>query len=494
VTTEGSNKRPGRLIGSALLAWVAIVAQAGAAHVGSDPDRAGILDASFGHTGRASSIAPSKRGEWLRFGTGTNRSGRLAAIDPGGRIAIAHGNTIIELNRNGKPNPDFARHGRLALHVADDRQLKLGGIAFDSKGRLLVSGTISPFPLSNMPGPKGYQGPPATSATIRRFLSDGRLDRTFGGNGEVETNLGLQPPVSKPIRPSPTGASTTEETFHYAAPALSVTGLAIDALDRPILTGAVVDLVASCYAGLTNLSSAYVARLSPNGEPDQSFGISGTFLDPLAIQAEEPSIDRSGRIVYTGPISNQCGHGENEETEVVALTGSGQPDQAFGSGGRFQIDYFWPESLTVDLRGKILLLAHVAQVNVYSTHNRVLRLTPTGGVDPGFGLDGITAFNLPLNEAVSTVAVDRRGRPLLAGYRRRKDKTQFMLRRMTTGGEIDRTFGRAGSVFTSFHRKAGARARDVLVDERGRIVVGGFFSDARSYFPSGTAVARYLSG
>jgi hypothetical protein len=66
--------------------------------------------------------------------------------------------------------------------------------------------------------------------------------------------------------------------------------------------------------------------------------------------------------------------------------------------------------------------------------------------------------------------------------------------RVTKGGKIDRGFGRDGSLTTGFHRKAGARADQVLVDGRGRILVSGVFNDPRYSLPTGIALARYSAG
>jgi len=322
---------------------------------------------------------------------------------------------------------------------------------------------------------------------VWRFLPNGRPDRSFAANGRLKTSFGL---------PAPVGKTYSGVDFGYEAPSILVSGIAVDAKNRPLITGAAVTEVASCYSGTRDLTSAYVVRLSPKGATDPSFGVNGISLDPAAVQAEKPMIDRSGRVIYAGLITDLCGHGALEETEVVALKTDGQADQSFGSEGRAQIAAFWPESSAVDRRGRILLLARSSYANPDSVLNQVLRLTPRGNVDPTFGRGGRVSFDTPRNTWISALGVDEHGRPLLAGVARRglERPSRFLVMRMTKDGKLDRGFGHKGSVVTGFRRKAGAQADQVLPDGRGRFLVSGIFNNPRYFFPAGVALARYSAG
>lgn len=398
---------------------------------------------------------------------------------------------MIEFSANGTLNPRFGRGGQLHLALADGLYFQLASIVFDSRGRLLVAGTT--WQSQEMPGPQFFPGPPQAWATVWRFLPNGQPDRGFGVNGRLETSFGLPAPVATTFS---SGSNAPNSTFHYEAPSIHATGITVDAENRPLITGAVVTEVASCYSGTRDLSNGYVVRLSPKGVVDSSFGLNGILLDTAAIQAEAPMIDRFGRLIYTGAITDLCGHGEVEETEVVALRANGQADQSFGSGGRVQIEAFWPESTAIDGRGRILVLARDTYFEGRPIHNLVLRLTPHGVADPTFGHNGRASFPLPKNTTISALGVDRRDRPLLAGTARRgaARPSRFLVVRVTKGGRIDRGFGGDGSVVTGFRRKAGAQADQILVDGRGRLLVSGIFDNPRYFFPTGVALARYFTG
>jgi uncharacterized delta-60 repeat protein len=478
------------IVGAALAACLAMAAQSPGAARSVASSRAGELDATFGQAGRVSAIMPGPEGKALPYGPG-GRPDSTTAVSPGGGIAAAHGRTVVELNPDGTPDPHFGRDGRVQLALADGLRFQLASIAFDHRGRLLVAGTTSQS--QTMPGPQGYPGPPRAWAAVWRFLPNGQPDRSFGAAGSLETDFGLAAPTSRPISgssPFPNGV------FHYEAASVLVTGIAVDAEDRPLITGAVVTDVADCYSGLKNLTDGYIARLFPEGAVDPSFGTSGTLLDSTAAQAQEPMIDRFGRPLYVGKIADLCGHGGLEETEVVALAANGQPDQSFGSAGRVQIATFWPESSAVDRQGRILLLAHTSYVGLHSIHIRVLRLNSRGIADPTFGHGGLAGINLPLGMGISALGVDERGRPLLAGVAGQGSArpSRFLVMRMTKNGTVDRHFGRGGSVVTGFRRKAGAQADQVLPAGREHFLVSGVFKNPRYFFPTGVALARYSAG
>lgn len=99
---------------------------------------------------------------------------------PGNRIAVvaAHyggeGNALaIGFRPNGNLDPRFGHHGVLSLGGTFD---SVGSAVADQKGRITIVGRAQ----SKLPG---YR--PASLLTLRRFNSEGRVDRTFGGGSPV---------------------------------------------------------------------------------------------------------------------------------------------------------------------------------------------------------------------------------------------------------------------------------------------------------------------
>jgi uncharacterized delta-60 repeat protein len=99
---------------------------------------------------------------------------------PGNRIAVVAGHYGGEGNAlalgfrpNGDLDPRFGRHGVLALDKTFD---SVSSAVADQKGRITIIGRAQ----SKLPG---YR--PASLLTLRRFSSEGRVDRTFGGGSPV---------------------------------------------------------------------------------------------------------------------------------------------------------------------------------------------------------------------------------------------------------------------------------------------------------------------
>jgi uncharacterized delta-60 repeat protein len=380
---------------------------------------------------------------------------------------------IIVLGRDGEPDPHFGHRGRLSIAVPEGRQFQLAATAFDKQGRLLVAGT------TYQPGPSTLISPPPTWAMLHRYLPNGRPDPTFGTKGTVETSFGLASPIGGPAGND--------------LPSLEVTGMALDSHGRPLITGAVVTKLAeTCYTGQRALTSAFVGRISSDGNLNRTFGVNGVVVDQNAAWAQSPVIDRFGRLVYAEITTEQCGHGVSQGVKIVALNESGQFVKDFQSS--VPLTTLAPSPIATDHRGRILLLS-ASGFDCPKSHD-LLRLTPHGAPDRHFGARGMARIHLHRCTKISALAVDSRGRPLVAG-RWRWDNTgrsKFFLARLTTRGRFDPRFGRGGSVRTAFPKRVGARPLDVLVDGLGRIVVGGLFGDSRETRTSGLALARYLSG
>lgn len=99
---------------------------------------------------------------------------------PGDRLAVvvAHyggeGNALaLGFRPNGNLDRRFGRHGMLSLGKTFD---SVGSAVADQQGRITIVGRAQ----SKLPG---YR--PASLLTLRRFSSEGRVDRTFGGGSPV---------------------------------------------------------------------------------------------------------------------------------------------------------------------------------------------------------------------------------------------------------------------------------------------------------------------
>lgn len=129
----------------------------------------GRLDPSFGSHGIVRTAFP-----------GGARRARGVAIDSGGRIVIAglaaNDFALARYLPNGRLDRSFGTDGRVTTSFSDgaDEATSLG---IDGSGRIVAAGYTQP------------QGQSPDFA-LARYLPDGRLDRSFGIKGKVSTDLG----------------------------------------------------------------------------------------------------------------------------------------------------------------------------------------------------------------------------------------------------------------------------------------------------------------
>jgi uncharacterized delta-60 repeat protein len=446
----------------------------------------GDLDRSFGRQGRAMTATAPQMGELPEFGGGMTWAAR-------GRIVVAGGRTVVEYLPNGRLNRDFGKHGRLTMRSPSGVRFRPEAIATDSKGRVLVAGTSTPTSANGTPGPQQLPGPSPSWATVTRYLPDGRRDLSFGNNGTVNSTLGLPPP-------RPTTGLSGSEPFEYQTPSVKVTGLAVDIHDRAVITGVFVEHVTLCYPGIgVGWHGSYVARLTVSGSMDQAFHGSGLLQIPDLAEVSQPMLASGDRILYTSLVSTQCRRGSRAGPAALnALTSDGQPDMGFDTDGYAVLDQPEPWALTVGGRGKIFVAGPILEGSEEYGEDlgfRVVRISPDGQRDIGFGQQGFGV--VPRWMSVAALAIDRRGRILLAGsaFTDPPSRSRFVLARMKRSGEMDRSFGQGGSVKTGFGISVFAIATQILIDPQNRIVVGGgVFSSPRFATGNGVAAVRYLNG
>ena len=225
-----------------------------------------------------------------------NQNRTLAA----GSVRRTNGRLSLLLTRLGQDlNPDstFGIDGSVRVDYVD-RNSNAVDIEIDSQGRILVVCNQYQFDSTE------------TFNTVYRFTAMGTLDTTFGAGGETSVGSTLRAIAG---------------------------GLAIDALDRPVVLGSTEDV----FEGDRDL---YVARFLSNGNPDNSFntfpGISGGFLlieaeDLVSVGPnEQPGdllIQPNGKIVLAATVDRIDGNGTYFFS--MRLLSNGTEDSSYGSGG-----------------------------------------------------------------------------------------------------------------------------------------------------------------
>jgi uncharacterized delta-60 repeat protein len=379
---------------------------------------------------------------------------------------------------------------------------------FGSGGKLLFdAGAVGLRDLKVQPDGKvvtldaGFD--PQHYMRIHRFLPDGTPDPSFGTNGTAEP---------------------------FVAPAFWATALALQPDGKVVV------------AGYDSADDFAVARLMPDGSLDPDFdgdsgagnGIIHTPLTPALDMASSVAVDGHGRIVVAGKSAYDvaiarylpdgkldksfAGDGSvvditsnlNEEVHALVVQDDGimvagyagpdafiaryleqgQKDTAFGDWGRRIVDggadHDRVESIALQ-SDRTILLGVFAAGPTKNPPDSVVALTPGGDIDQSFGDAGSVSFEGGIN----SVAVAAGDKIVVGGYADLEGESAFAIARRNADGSPDPSFAGGGPVLTRFHAGDGAAVEHVAIAPDGKIIAGGTTSNS-ALAADEAALARYL--
>ncbi|WP_437732054.1 hypothetical protein [Sorangium sp. So ce1335] len=212
-----------------------------------------------------------------------------------------------------------------------------------------------------------------------------------------------------------------------------------------------------------------VARTSPNGHPDSSFGAgTGHVVLSPSFSAQAVAVDREGRILVAGHVDP----GGESDIVVARLLADGQPDPAFGAGGQRVIAVPGSSERAAALAllgdGRILVAGDSNQNG--DTDFQVRRLLDDGADDPSFGTDGVvTAPITDGDDSAEDIVLLPDSRILVVGNASGGASPGPVLARYLRDGRIDANFGTGGAVSlyigvgSGIHRAAVYSGQKVVV-------------------------------
>ena len=387
-----------------LLPSVASGGQAVARPVESLP-LAGSLDPSFGSGG----VVPQSPGSAI-------------ALQPDGKIVLAADSSAgVMLARylpNGSLDPSFGTGGQVQTGVGAGVFGALGALALQLDGKIVVAGS------SNYGNTDQF--------TLARFDSNGSPDSSFGTGGVTNSVLPAEPGdpwgagvAGLAVLPNGEILAAGSATWHQGMYE-EVGGFVLarytpsGSLDPTFGDGGIVenfDDGDADLAGIVVLPDGRIVATGTNygGHPDypREIALAGYEPDGSAdfgyppVTAGNlsggPSTLQHGQIVVAGSIQ------QHKETFplIARYRTNGLLDSTFGKHGYEQIrslkDEVAEEAVATQPDGKILL----------TTGSAVVRLTPNGRLDPGFGHRGIET--LPTGTDASGLALQPDGNILVGG-------------------------------------------------------------------------------
>ncbi len=411
-----------RLKAHELLCAAAFAAGAAANPAAAAP---GDLDPSFSSDGMVVTSFPN--GATEIFDIAVQRDGKIVAAGAFGPEDTADF-ALARYRPNGKLDRSFSRNGRVTLRFGPGGAgAQIHAIVIQPNGRIVAAGYVqtgSDYDLA-----------------LARFLPNGRLDRTFGGDGKVRTSVGTYALAHALVR-QPSGK---------------------------IVAGAVVGLPDSRFAAF---------RYRRNGTVDRSFGPTGNgrVMTPVGEDfagVADALVQPDGKIVLAGTATV----GGNQDFAVVRYRRNGTLDPGFGSGGIATTPVVGTNSdrangVALQPDGKIIAAGETQDLSSDADDFALVRYTTNGDPDPTFGSAGIVTTSVgPDYDSAEDVVVQRSGRIVAAGFTF-GTPTRFAIVRYGPGGTPDPSFG-SGGLATLAVGSGGSLAKAAALRADGRIVVGG---------------------
>ena len=354
----------------------------------------GALDTSF-EGGRV--IVP--------VGAGEDYANAMIA-QPDGKLLVAGGSAenqgdfaLIRLLRDGALDSTFGQGGKVTTAIGAGSDVARA-IALQSDGKILVAGSST-----------GASS--GTDFALARYLSDGRLDSSFGDGGKVVTSLSKDADIAYAILVQRdgkivvggdvnNGASTTGLDFALARynpdgsldSSFGTEGHVFSALGQNSATDVVYSLASQTVDGEERIVAAggegdfSLARYTESGVLDASFGVNGTVVGLLGSVI---GAARAVRLTNEGELL-VAGH-KAHDFALARLTADGALDSAFGSGGIAitAVTSNWDEaqSLQVDALGNIVVGGWAYEGSSSSGNFALVRYTALGQLDDSFAEHGI---------------------------------------------------------------------------------------------------------
>lgn len=325
----------------------------------------------------------------------------------------------------------------------------INAVVIQSDGKIVVAG-------SSLNGR-------TTDFSLARYLTDGSLDRSFGSDGLVVTDLG----------------SSAE-----------INDIKIQS-DGKIIAGG--------NTSNTSISDFVLARYLIDGSLDKTFGtnasgkvvtavgIGDDKLNALALQSDGKIIAGGYSVVVPASIASA---GRNKFA-LARYTTSGVLDTTFDTDGivTTAIGNKNEAISTLAIQSTGEIVAGGFSSNGSNNDFALTRYTSTGALDTTFDSDGkVTTALGSGNEEITALALQSGGEIVVAGFSSNGSDNDFALVRYTSVGALDTSFDSDGKVITTIG--SGNEAIKALALSGTNIIVGGFSSNGTN---NDFAVAQYTS-
>jgi uncharacterized delta-60 repeat protein len=340
--------------------------------------RNGTLDTSFGSGGKVTTAIGS-----------SHDSGSALVLQPDGKLVVAgYASTssstsafaLARYHPSGTLDPGFGAGGKVMTALGSGAEDGANALALQPDGKLVAAGAVSIGSRS--------------AFALARYNRNGSLDTSFGQGGKVTTAIG-------------------SGWGHALA-------LVVQQDGRLVVAGAASD--GSDY-------DLALLRYNANGTLDPSFGSGGlvtTEIGPGYDSANAIALRPGGKLVVAG----QSWNGSRYDLLLARYSPNGTLDPSFGSGGKattaISSGDAVAKALAVQPDGK--LVAAGTSSNAGLQQFALARFSPNGTLDPSFGSEGkVTTAVGPDFDGAYALALQPDGKVVAAGTTNDSSGSDFAL-------------------------------------------------------------------
>jgi uncharacterized delta-60 repeat protein len=399
-------------------------------------------------------------------GSGTKRGAPAPFVTAALLMFLQFVSPTPALAAAGALDTSFDGDGKVTTDFGPGRD-DANGIAIYADGRIVAAGNMDVTPQVG----RGF-----LDFALARYLPDGRLDPSFGGDGMVTTDFGgCEFPWAVAIQSD--GKVVAGGNASAADPATT-----------------------NCGAGGLDFA---LARYNPDGTLDRSFDGDGTAITDFG-EADDRSVEnifalaiqRNGKIVAAGVVSAGQANGTGSDIAVVRYRRNGALDPSFDGDGRVTTDLGGEETgfgVAVQPNNRVVV-AGQSRDTFGGSDFALTRYLPSGKLDSSFGGDGEVVTDFGRIDGASDLAITLDGMfersIVVAGSTYPEDVccSDFALARYQPNGDLDPSFGGDGTVTTDFGGGGDFGSALAIQANGGIVAIGTTFAGDQDF-----ALARFMS-
>ena len=401
---------------------------------------------------------------------------------------------------DGSLDTTFSNTGKTSITIGDFCEATTQIIQPD--GRIIVAGTSYK---------NGYD------FTLVRYNTDGTLDKSFGKNSKVITDINGNDFIYAVALQSNEKIIVAGVSFNTGESEIELvrydTKGAIDphfGVDGKVFTDVIpghgdiaqalavqpngkIVVAGYAYNGVTN--DIILTRYNTDGTLDQGFGDGGKVITDFGADefANGMTLQSDGKIIVVGNTNNS---GSDNNFFVARYKTDGALDNNFGSNGKTFTDFSgnndYAYSAVIQSGGRVLVCGTSFIPSTNNSSVALARYNKNGLPDKAFGINGISTYTDVYNGfSAQSVIVTSDKKIIAAGSAYNGSNNDALLLGFTFKGKVDSSFGYNGRIFTDFNlHNEFIYAAGLQTD--GKIVVSGVTTD--NLGNDKIFAARYNSG